>query len=171
MGKKMPSHADLPYRPCAGTLILNRKGLVWIGRRADEPDSPEGHGTWWQMPQGGIDDGEDPYPAALREAYEETNMRSLSKLGESDWLTYDLPAHLIGVAWKGRYRGQRMKWFALRFEGDDSEIDVLAPGGGKHEPEFTEWRWERLDRLPELVVPFKRKVYNEVLASFRHLAA
>lgn len=166
----MLSKSGLPYRPCVGAMVLNSRGEVWIGRRFDEPDSPEGQGTWWQMPQGGIDEGEDPYPAVLRELYEETSMRSVEKLGESDWLTYELPEHLIGVAWKGRYGGQRIKYFALRFTGPESEIDVLDPGGGGHEPEFTEWRWDRVERLPGLVVPFKRPVYEGVVKEFRDLA-
>ena len=110
----------------------------------------EGGGQWWQMPQGGLDKDEDPYQAALRELYEETSIRSVSLIREAPgWLTYDLPPELVGISWKGRYRGQKQKWFALRFEGDESEIDVLDPGDGDT-PEFSEWRWETLDRLPEL---------------------
>jgi putative (di)nucleoside polyphosphate hydrolase len=124
------------------------------------------------MPQGGLDKGEDPYEAALRELYEETSVKHASLIAEAPgWFTYDLPLDLIPTSWNGRYRGQKQKWFALRFEGDDSEIDVLNPGGGKHQSEFTAWRWEKLDRLPELIVPFKRGVYEEVVATFRHIAA
>ena len=163
--------ARLPYRPCVGAMLLNRDGLVFIGKRADAPDEPEGPGQWWQMPQGGIDDGEDPFPAALRELYEETGVRSVERIAETPgWLTYDLPPDLIGSAWKGRWRGQKQKWFALRLTGDDAEIDVIRPGGGLHKAEFSQWRWERMDRLPELVVPFKRPVYEKVVAAFRHLA-
>ncbi len=163
--------ARLPYRPCVGAMLLNRDGLVFIGKRAEAPDEPEGPGQWWQMPQGGIDDGEDPFPAALRELYEETGVRSVERIAETPgWLTYDLPPDLIGSAWKGRWRGQKQKWFALRLTGDDAEIDVIRPGGGLHKAEFSQWRWERMDRLPELVVPFKRPVYEKVVAAFRHLA-
>lgn len=162
---------DLPYRPCVGIALFNREGLVWIGRRSDEDAEGEGKGQWWQMPQGGLDKGEDPYEAALRELYEETSVHSVSLIEEAKgWLTYDLPLDLIPQSWNGRYRGQKQKWFALRFEGDESEIDVLHPGGGKHKSEFTAWRWERLERLPALIVPFKRGVYEGVVSAFRHIA-
>jgi putative (di)nucleoside polyphosphate hydrolase len=158
---------DLPYRPCVGVALFNREGLVWIGRRADENAEGEGKGHWWQMPQGGLDEGEDPYRAALRELYEETSVKNVSLIREAKgWFTYDLPPDLVATSWNGRYRGQKQKWFALRFEGEDSEIDVLHPGGGGHDPEFSAWRWERLERLPALIVPFKRKVYEEVVRSF-----
>ena len=160
----------LPYRPCVGIALFNRTGLVWIGCRSDKDAEGEGEGHWWQMPQGGLDKGEDPYEAALRELYEETSVRSASLIREaSDWLTYDLPTELVGRSWGGRFRGQKQKWFALRFEGDEEEIDVLHPGGGKHKPEFTSWRWEKLERLPRLIVPFKRNVYEGVVAAFRDI--
>jgi len=159
---------DLPYRPCVGTMVLNPDGLAFIGRRSGGPEHV-GLTHEWQMPQGGIDPGEDPWPAALRELYEETNIRSVEKVGEArDWLSYDLPPEMAARAWGGHYRGQKQKWYALRFTGKDSEIDILHPGGG-HEPEFFEWRWEPPKNLPELIVPFKRKVYEQVLAEFRHL--
>ena len=123
------------------------------------------------MPQGGIDAGEEPYDTAIRELYEETNVRSVVLLGEtSDWLSYDIPTPLAGMAWKGRYVGQRQKWFAFRFTGQDSEIDVERPGGGKHKPEFGTWRWEKLERVPELIVPFKRQVYEQVAKEFSRYA-
>jgi putative (di)nucleoside polyphosphate hydrolase len=157
----------LPYRPCVGTLVVNRDGLVFIGHRADGPEEPEGPGTWWQMPQGGIDEGEDPETAAFRELYEETNIRSVSLIAESaGWFTYDLPRELVGKAWKGRYRGQKQKWYALAFEGDDSEIDVETPGGGHHPAEFNAWKWAPLNALTDLVVPFKRDVYAQIVAEF-----
>jgi putative (di)nucleoside polyphosphate hydrolase len=119
------------------------------------------------MPQGGIDPGEEPLQAAVRELYEEANISSVSLLAEADeWLCYDLPARLGGQAWKGRYRGQSQKWFAFRFDGDDAEIDVVRPGGGLHKPEFSEWRWEELARVPDLIVPFKRGVYAQVAKLF-----
>ena len=157
---------DLPYRACVGIMLLNRDGLVWLGRRMDAPND-EGAGQWWQMPQGGVDEGENPATAALRELAEETSARSAEIIAETpDWFVYDLPEHLIGKAWGGRYRGQTQKWFAARFLGEDSEFD-LAPEG--HEQEFDAWRWARMDELADLVVPFKRKVYEQVVAAFRHL--
>jgi len=162
---------DLPYRPCVGIALFNAAGRVWVGRRSDEEAEGEGDGHWWQMPQGGLNKGEDPYQAALRELYEETSIRSVSLIREAPgWLTYDLPPELVGISWKGRYRGQKQKWFALRFEGDDSEIDVLDPGDG--DPvEFSEWRWEKLARLPELIVPFKQDVYRQVAEFFADIGS
>jgi putative (di)nucleoside polyphosphate hydrolase len=161
---------DLPYRPCVGMMVLNRDGRVFIGRRIDGPEHVDNVHVW-QMPQGGVDEGEDPYPAALRELYEETNIRSVEKIGEiKDWLFYDIPREIVGQAWKGKYRGQKQKWYALRFSGDESEIDIAHPGGGGHKPEFVEWRWEPLKNLPGLIVPFKRDVYERVVAEFAPLA-
>ena len=135
------SFETLPYRLCAGMMVLNRAGLAFIGRRVNGPEHVDNTHAW-QMPQGGIDRGEDPWPAALRELHEETNISSVQRLGEvAEWLTYDIPRELVGHAWNGKYRGQKQKWFALRFTGDDSEIDIAHPAGG-HEPEFLEWRWE-----------------------------
>jgi putative (di)nucleoside polyphosphate hydrolase len=172
MNAKSVDPASLPYRPCVGIALFDAKGRVWIGSRAEKDAEGEGKGQWWQMPQGGLDDGEDPHAAALRELYEETSARHVSLIRAAPgWLTYDLPAELIGQSWGGRYRGQKQKWFALRFEGKESEIDVLHPGGGKFKPEFSEWRWEKLARLPELIVPFKRKVYEQVAAAFADIAA
>jgi putative (di)nucleoside polyphosphate hydrolase len=162
---------DAPnYRPCVGIMLLNREGLVLIGRRRGQSaDLVPAHA--WQMPQGGIDEGEDPYDAALRELLEETNVSSVSFLATSpDWYTYDLPAHTAKQSWRGRFQGQRQKWFALRFEGEESEIDIEHPTGGA-KPEFDAWRWERIDRLSELVVPFKRPVYEKVVEVFGHLGA
>jgi putative (di)nucleoside polyphosphate hydrolase len=159
--------ARLPYRPCVGVVLFNRQGLVWIGRRRDKAND-EGAGQWWQMPQGGIDGGESPAAAALRELKEETGVTSAQVIAVApDWLRYDLPAHLVGIAWKGRYRGQKQKWFACRFVGADAEIDISGIG---HKAEFDRWRWVDIARLPDLVVPFKRTVYEQVVAAFRHLA-
>ncbi|MBS3649863.1 RNA pyrophosphohydrolase [Pseudaminobacter sp. 19-2017] len=168
--KKPVDPETLPYRPCVGIMVLNRDGLVWTGRRIPKPDSEFADTPMlWQMPQGGIDEGEDPYPAALRELYEETGIRSVSLLAEAPyWIKYDLPEHLVGVAFKGKYRGQTQKWFALRFEGDDGEVQINPPPGG-HEPEFEEWAWRPMEELPDLIVPFKRHTYVEVVAAFRHL--
>ena len=160
---------DLPYRRSAGVTLVNRDGAVFIGRRKK---SREGLvvGHEWQMPQGGIDEGEEPYDAALRELFEETNVASASLIAEApQWLSYDLPDNARG-RWRGRYRGQTQKWFLMRFEGEDSEIDIERPAGGAHAPEFDAWRWERLEALPSIVVPFKRRVYEDVVAAFAELA-
>lgn len=166
----MPRFEDLPYRPCVGVMVLNSAGLVFIGRRSEGPEHiDETH--VWQMPQGGIDSGEDPWPAALRELYEETSIRSVERLGElGDWLSYDIPHDIVGQAWGGKYRGQTQKWYALRFIGDDSEINISMPGGGAHHPEFIAWKWEPMAHLPELVVPFKRPTYERVVREFSKFA-
>ena len=161
----------LPYRPCVGIMVLNRDGLVWAGRRIAEPDSEMAGATnLWQMPQGGIDKGEDPLPAAIRELYEETGMKSVSLLAEAPgWFNYDLPNEVLGIALKGKYRGQTQKWFAFRFEGDESEIEIDPPPGD-HSAEFDRWEWKPMQELPDLIVPFKRQIYQQVVAAFRHLA-
>ena len=165
----MTSRKSLPYRPCVGIMLLNRSGQVWLGHRMDDPnDNAEGRGAWWQMPQGGIDAGEEPRAAAKRELYEETTVRSAEIVGQAKrWLNYDLPAKLIGTSWGGRYRGQTQLWFAMRFTGAESEIDVSAPPG--HTAEFDAWRWAPMDEVLGLVVPFKRGVYEKVIAEFRGL--
>ncbi len=156
----MLRHEDLPYRPCVGMMLINREGLVFVGRRIEQ--TVEG----WQMPQGGIDDGESPRAAALRELREEIGTDKAEVLREHpDWLCYDLPVHLLGVALHGRYRGQRQKWLALRFTGDDSDINVAT-----EVPEFAEWKWLAMEALPRLIVPFKRDTYNQVIAQFRDLS-
>lgn len=161
----------LPYRPCVGIMVLNRDGLVWVGRRIAEPDGEmTGARQLWQMPQGGIDPGEDAGVAARRELYEETGMRTVSLIAEApDWINYDLPAHLVGIALKGKYCGQTQRWFAFRFEGEDSEIAIDPPPGG-HSAEFDAWAWKPMEDLPELIVPFKRDVYLSVVEAFRHLS-
>jgi putative (di)nucleoside polyphosphate hydrolase len=162
----MKKFEDLPYRPCVGLTVFNAEGLVFVGRRLGGPEHVDAAHSW-QMPQGGIDEDEDPYEAALRELYEETNIRSIRKLGEVEgWLKYDIPQDIAGQAWKGKYRGQKQKWYALRFTGEESEIDIATPGGGEHKPEFVEWRWEKLENTPELIVPFKRRVYDDVVKAF-----
>lgn len=151
---------DLPYRPCVGVMLFNREGLVFVGRRIDQ--TVEG----WQMPQGGIDDGETPRQAALRELKEEVGTDRAQILREHpDWLSYDLPRHLLGVALHGKYRGQRQKWIAMRFEGEDADINIATA-----EAEFAQWKWLALEALPHMVVPFKRDTYNSVIAVFRDLA-
>jgi len=162
----MKKFDDLPYRPCVGLAVFNPQGFVFIGRRTGGPEHVDATHSW-QMPQGGIDEGEDPYEAALRELFEETSIRSIQRLGEVEgWLKYDIPRDIAGQAWKGKYRGQKQKWYALRFTGNDSEIDIANPGGGAHKPEFIEWRWDRLENTPGLIVPFKRPVYDEVVKRF-----
>jgi putative (di)nucleoside polyphosphate hydrolase len=166
----MPRYEDLPYRPCVGLMVLNANGLAFIGRRKGGAEHVDATHEW-QMPQGGIDEGEDAYAAALRELYEETSIRSVQKLGEiPEWLTYDIPASIAGHAWKGKYRGQTQKWYALRFVGNDSEINIVEPGGGGHKAEFAAWRWEQLEKTPELVVPFKKPVYDRVVRAFAQFA-
>jgi putative (di)nucleoside polyphosphate hydrolase len=169
MGSAMSAYEHLPYRPCVGTMVLNRERRVFIGRRTGGPEQVDAVHAW-QMPQGGLDPGEDPFRAALRELCEETNIRSVELLAQMrEWLVYDLPDELVPHAWGGRYRGQKQKWYALRFTGEDSEIDIEHPCGG-HEPEFVEWRWAQMRELPDLIVPFKRKVYERIIAEFGHLA-
>ncbi|MBZ8131935.1 RNA pyrophosphohydrolase [Afifella sp. IM 167] len=157
------------YRPCVGLVVFNPDGFVFLGRRKGGEESVA-QGFAWQMPQGGMDEGENAQEAAVRELWEETGMRTVTLLAEAPlWWSYDLPEELCRSAWKGRYRGQTQKWFAFRFEGDESEIDI-GPRDG-HPQEFTEWRWERLDRTPDLVIPFKRDVYRQVVATFDRFAA
>ena len=162
----MSRFEDLPYRRCVGLTVLNKDGRVFIGRRTGGPEHVDLTHEW-QMPQGGLDPGEDPYDCALRELYEETNIRSVERLAAiDDWLTYDIPRDILKHAWKGKYRGQTQKWFALRFTGNESEIDVANPAEGKHKPEFIAWRWEKMANIPDLVVPFKRAVYERVVKEF-----
>lgn len=155
--------ADLPYRPCVGVTLINPQGMIWAGRRLDST------ATAWQMPQGGIDGGEKPREAALRELREETGINSdrVSFVAKTHrWLTYDLPPDLLGKVWGGKYRGQRQKWFLYRFDGDDAEVDIA-----RDHPEFAEWRWITAADMLATIVPFKRAVYDQVIASFRaHLA-
>lgn len=165
----MTRYEDLPYRDCVGVMLINQEGLVFIGRRAGGIEHvDESH--VWQMPQGGVDPGEDAWDAAKRELYEETSVRSVEKLAEvGDWLTYDIPRTVAGRAWKGRYRGQRQKWFAMRFTGDEADIDPLTLRNGQA-AEFDAWRWERLALVPDLVIPFRRDVYRQVAQQFARFA-
>ena len=164
MGK---SKSEMPYRRAVGMLLFNDVGLVWLGRRVPKWEG-DGSDQLWQMPQGGIDKGESPEEAALRELDEEIGTRRVEIVAETkDWLTYDLPPQALGVAFKGKYRGQRLKWFAMRFTGDDADIDIEERPG--HKVEFDAWRWVQLDQVAELVVPFKRPVYEAVVEEFAGL--
>ena len=158
---------DLDYRPCVGIMVLNVSGEVWMGHRpVIHNDEFANSDRRWQMPQGGIDDGESPYDAAIRELWEETGIKDVVLLGEiDDWLYYDLPQDLIGTALRGKWRGQKQRWFAFRFEGDDSAVDITR------EPvEFDEWSWIPMDNVVEKIVDFKRDVYKRVVKDFSSLA-
>lgn len=156
----------LPYRPNVGAVLFSATGQVFVARRADLPNA-EGPVGGWQLPQGGIDEGEDPRGAVLRELEEEIGTGKAEIIGEHpEWLTYDLPPELIGVALKGQYRGQRQRWFALRFTGSDADIRLdLDP-----HPEFDAWRWVALAELTALAVPFKRPIYAALTRSFARFA-
>ena len=150
---------SLPYRPCVGIVLIDARGLVFAGQRIDNP-SPA-----WQMPQGGIDDGETPREAAYRELWEETGVTrdKVEFVGKTHgWVTYDLPPELLGKIWGGKYRGQRQKWFLFRFKGQDADVKIAS-----EHPEFSTWRWILVDEMVESIVPFKRAVYEEVVRSFR----
>jgi len=160
----------LAYRPCVGVMVLNRDRLVWAGHRVSRsPLDPEGQDRWWQMPQGGIDAGEDPAQAALRELEEETGIRSVGPLAVSKgWHRYDFPPEHVSLQRGTVYRGQMQRWIAVGFQGRDEEVDI-GPKAGLA-PEFTEWRWLPMHELPKLVAPFKRKVYADVIGEFAHLS-
>ena len=155
-----------PYRPNVGIALFNTDGRVLIGRRFRD-DGPEIilPGLEWQMPQGGVDEGEDLRTAALRELWEETSVKSAGYLGETDWYAYEFPPYDGPPHRLGKFRGQRQKWFALRFIGNEAEIDPLTPRNNQP-AEFDAWRWERLDRVADLVVPFRREVYRAVAENF-----
>lgn len=154
---------ELGYRPCVGVMLVNRDGKAFVGRRIDNKE-----GDWWQMPQGGIDKGEDLLEAAYRELHEETGVAShlvevLKKMDED--IAYDLPDELIGTLWGGKYRGQIQSWYLMRFTGQDADVNLEA-----HDPpEFCDWQWLDPERLPEMIIPFKKRVYRTVLEEFRDL--
>ena len=147
------------YRPAAGIMLINDAGQVWVGQRLDSTIEA------WQMPQGGLDEGEDAKAGALRELEEETGIaRHLVEIiaRAPDELTYDLPEDLVGVVWKQKWRGQRQTWFLARFLGSDEDVNLQTP-----EPEFRAWRWAKVEELPNLIVPFKKQLYEDVIAAFR----
>ena len=152
--------ARLPYRLGVGAVLMNGRGLVFVAKRIDTP------GEAWQLPQGGIDKGEDPRVAVMRELKEEIGTDKAEIVAETrDWLAYDLPADLVGKVWKGRYRGQRQKWYLMRFLGRDSDIDLSGDG----RPEFSDWKWAPLDSIPSAIVGFKRPLYDAIVAEFKNL--
>lgn len=149
---------ELPYRAGVGIMLLNDKNQVFVGKRIDTASEA------WQMPQGGIDDGEEPFAAAMREMLEEAGTNKAELIAESrDWYYYDLPEHLLGKLWDGRFIGQRQKWFCLRFTGSDADINIAT-----EHPEFCEWMWARAENLPSLIVPFKRNLYQAIVDEFKY---
>ena len=153
-----PTHM-LPYREGVGIMLVNDAGQVFVARRIDSTSEA------WQMPQGGIDEGEDPNTAAFRELGEEVGTNNALIIGQSEkWYAYDLPAHLVPKLWGGRYRGQRQKWFVMRFKGQDSDINIAT-----EHPEFCEWKWIPIRQLPEIIVPFKRSLYQTLVDEFAPL--
>ena len=157
----MSEHDPLEYRPCVGVMLVNPQGRAFVGKRIDNRE-----GDWWQMPQGGIDDGEDLDKAMLRELKEEVGVSAshVAIVGRmSRELFYDLPPELQGKLWRGRYKGQRQTWYLARFTGEDGDIDIAADD----HPEFCEWKWVEPELLPELIVPFKREVYRAIVDGFR----
>ena len=144
--------SELPLRSGVGIVVLNKSDKVFVAKRIDNPKN------FWQMPQGGVDDGEDFLRAAYRELYEETSIKSVELIKELDGtITYELPDHLLGIIWKGKYKGQKQKWFLMRFNGEDNEINIKTKN-----PEFLDWKWIEIDQLTEVVVDFKLHVYKEV---------
>ncbi|WP_137109178.1 RNA pyrophosphohydrolase [Rhodobacter sp. SY28-1] len=155
----MADPESLPYRPCVGVVLIDARGMVFAGQRIDSPTPA------WQMPQGGIDEGEKPREAAYRELWEETGVTrdKVEFVGKTHgWVTYDLPPELLGKVWGGKYRGQKQKWFLFRFKGTDADVKIATD-----HPEFSTWRWILADEMVESIVPFKRAVYEEVIRSFR----
>ena len=150
-------YRKLPLRSGVGVVLLKNNNQIFVAKRIDNPKN------FWQMPQGGVDEGEDYYKAALRELKEETSIENIEILEElKDWTEYELPNYLLGKIWKGKYKGQKQKWFIVRFLGKDSEIDLNT-----EKPEFIEWRWLNVEKLPNVIVPFKKKVYLKLLPKIK----
>jgi len=159
------SDGSLPqkYRPCVGVMLVNGEGHAFVGKRIDTKE-----GDWWQMPQGGVDKGEDLHSAVMRELAEETGVQPhhVAIIGQSrEPIRYDLPEELIGKLWGGKFRGQEQVWFLMRFSGMDNDIDLTA----HNPPEFCDWKWVEPDSLPDLIIPFKKRVYRTILEEFRDL--
>ena len=153
-------YTHLPYRDGVGIMLLNQSNHVFVAKRIDMRSEA------WQMPQGGIDPGETPLEAATRELMEEIGTSKGDIIQESqDWLYYDLPDELVPIIWKGRFRGQKQKWFAMRFTGTDADINIHTA-----HPEFSEWKWAPMLSLPDLIVPFKRQIYTDIITEFKNLA-
>ena len=150
---------NLPLRNGVGIIVLNKKNKVFVAKRIDNPKN------YWQMPQGGVDEGEDSIKAAYRELEEETNIKSVKLIKELDGtITYELPNHLLGIIWKGKYRGQKQKWFLMRFVGEDKEINIKTKN-----PEFLDWKWIDLDQITQVVVDFKLHVYKELKEKIKRI--
>ncbi|MEN2494324.1 MAG: RNA pyrophosphohydrolase [Hyphomicrobiaceae bacterium hypho_1] len=156
------------YRPCVGAMIINKKGHIWMGLRVDIPENVEGPGNWWQMPQGGVDPGENLEVAVVRELFEETGIKSIEILGRTrDWLYYDLPSDLQNNIWSGKYKGQKQIWFAVRFTGNESEINIDPPKGLNYKKEFLAWKWMPIYQIADSVVPFKHDLYVQVVKQLK----
>ena len=155
----MNKKQELPLRIGVGIVLLNNKNKIFVGRRIDNPKK------FWQMPQGGVDKNEELLQAAKRELKEETNIKSIKLIKELDeWITYDLPKNLLGKVWKGKYGGQKQRWFVAKFNGSNEEINIKT----KH-PEFFEWRWEEIDKITDLVIDFKLNMYKEIKEKVKKL--
>ena len=157
MAKSKKDLKNLPLRNGVGIVLLNQDNKIFVAKRIDNPSN------YWQMPQGGIDPGENSHQAAIRELYEETSIKSVSLIKEIDgYTTYDLPERLLGIIWKGKFKGQKQKWFIMKFNGSDDEININTP-----KPEFLEWKWIEIDQLINVVVDFKRDVYKKVTSEIK----
>ncbi|QTD55972.1 RNA pyrophosphohydrolase [Parasphingorhabdus cellanae] len=158
----MTDFSDLPYRPCAGIMLADKNGKIFVGQRLDAKDSA--YPDAWQMPQGGIDDGEESEAAAIRELEEETGITAahveiIARSAEEYY--YDLPDELLGKIWKGKYRGQRQSWFLMRFTGEDRHVNIAT-----EHAEFSDWKWAKPSDLPDMIVPFKKDLYRAILKEF-----
>ncbi len=167
MTQRRLSPAGLPYRPCVGIVLLNGDGLVWVGKRLQGASDEDVPSSPWQLPQGGIDKGESATDAVMRELWEEVGTRKAEIIAEAgEWFYYDLPPDILARKKRNTWGGQKQRYFALKFLGDESDIDLEV-----HHPEFVDWRWAELEDLPDLAIPFKRAVYEQVVAEFTPVVA